>query len=97
MKYFVEYQDEANDDLILYVDYIERNTFSFEIAEKLAAEIFSETMKLSFFPYMYPKTYKDFHTFNVNNRKIFYKIYEEDKKVIIFRILSWFQDYNNYL
>jgi|SaaInl4_200m_RNA_FD_contig_21_213959_length_402_multi_6_in_0_out_0_2 hypothetical protein len=34
MKYIVEYDDEANNDLINYVDYIERKTFSKEIAEK---------------------------------------------------------------
>ncbi len=97
MEYIVEYDDEANNDLIHYVDYIERQTFSKEIAEKQASMIFVETMKLSFMPNMYLKTYKDFHTLNVKNRKIFYKIYEEKKKVIIFRILSSYQEYKNYL
>ncbi len=97
MEYIVEYDDEANNDLINYIDYIERQTFSKEIAEKQASIIFVETMKLSFMPYMYPETYKDFHTFNIKNKKIFYKIYEDKKKVIIFRILSSFQEYENHL
>jgi len=97
MKYIVEYDDEANNDLINYVDYIERKTFSKEIAEKEWAMIFVETMKLSIMPYMYPVIYNDFLSFNIKNRRFFYKIYKEKRKVIIYRILSMTQNYENYL
>ena len=96
-KYQIIYRDTAYEDLFEYIDYIERMTFSKEKAEKLSNEIIAEILKLSIFPYMYQKFFKDFHSFTINNRRILYKIYEKEKLVVIYRILSWFQNYEDYL
>lgn len=96
-KYNIIYRDKADEDLFEYIDYIERMTFSKEKAEKLSSEIIAEILKLSLFPYLYQKIFKDFRSFSINNRRILYKVYEKKKIVVIYRILSWFQEYENYL
>ncbi len=44
--------------MINYVDYIEGSTFSLEIAENFWAQVFAETMKLSFMLLYIPNTIK---------------------------------------
>ncbi len=58
-------------DLINISDYVERVSFSKSLANQLVAEIISSIQILAFFPYIYPKVYKNFHSFTVKNRRIF--------------------------
>jgi len=96
-EYTIIYRDSADRDLFEYIDYIERMTFSKEQSEKLANEIIAEILRLSLFPYLYQKFYKDFYWFTHKNRRVLYKVYEKNKEVVIYRILSWFQNYEDYL
>ena len=96
-KYEIIYREYALNDLLEYIDYIERMTFSKEKAEKLSNEIIAEILKLSLFPHLYQKIYNDFHSFSLRNRRILYKVYEDKKIVVIFRVLWWFQEYENHL
>ena len=97
MKYKILFWEKINDDLVEIWDYIERMTFSKEKAEKIIKEILSSIMILSSFPYMYQVFYKNYHSFTIKNKRIIYYIDENKKIVIIYRILWWFQNYENYL
>jgi len=49
-------------------------SFSKETANKIVAEIISSTKILELYPYMYKKVYKNFHSYTIKNRRIFYEI-----------------------
>ena len=87
MKYKVIFSLDAQNDLNEIIDYIERMTFSKETANKVANKIISRTILLRSYPYVYQKFYKNYHSFSVKNKRIFYEICEEKKEVIIYRIL----------
>jgi len=97
MEYKVIFSLDAQNDLNEIMDYIERMTFSVEKANKIANEILSRTILLKNYPYMYQKVYKNFHSFSVKNKRIFYEICDERKEVVIIHILWWYQNYENYL
>lgn len=97
MEYEVILSDSSREDLKSIIDYIERVSFSKTTAERFAAEIISWTFILQIFPYMYPKVYKDFRSFTVKNRRIFYIILEDKKEILIYRILWSLQRYEDYL
>jgi len=88
---------EAYKDLEEYWDYIERMTFSREKADEELWKILWEILKLNFMPYMFPKTYMDYHSFSYRNKRIFYEIDDSNKKVIVFHILWWYQKFENIL
>lgn len=48
-------------------------------------------------PFMYPQVYKNYHILNFKKKRIFYKIYEEKRLVVVFHILWQAQDYEKYL
>ncbi len=96
-EYELIYRDSAESDLLEYADYIERKTFSKEKATILTTVIVAEITKLMVFPYIYVKFYKDFYSFSIKNRRIFYKVYEAEKKIVVFKVLGWFQNYQDYL
>jgi hypothetical protein len=52
-------------------------SFSEETANKIVAEIISSTKILELYPYMYPKVYKNFYSYTIKNRRIFYEIDEK--------------------
>jgi len=58
-----------------------------EVMNKIANEIISKTILLKNYPYMYQKIYKNYHSFLVKNKRIFYEIDEKRKDVIIMHIL----------
>ncbi len=97
MKYRVIFSKEAQNDLREISDYIERKTFQLDTANKVIAEIISSTFILQIFPYMYEKVYKNFHSINIKNKKIFYEIDEIRKQVIIYHIFWQDQDYEDLL
>jgi hypothetical protein len=93
-SYEIEILDEAYFDLEEYMDYIERITFSkIKAEEEEWVKILWEIMKLNFMPYMYQKSYKDFYSFLYKSRRIFYKVYEDKKIIVIFHILWQVQNY----
>jgi len=95
--YKIQMLNLAQLDLLNHTDYIERMTFSESKATKESENILMEISKLSIFPYMYQKFYKNYHAFTVKNKRIVYYIDEQNKVVVIYRILWWFQNYENYL
>jgi len=97
MNYNIIYTDSSYEDLFYFADYIERMTFSKEKADSEIIFILQEIAKLTLFPKMYQIIYKEFRSFSVKNMRIFYKIYEDKKEIVIFRILNHSKDYINIL
>ncbi len=97
LEYEIEYRKLATLDLLEYTDYIERMTFSKEKATKLSNDIVVKILQLSFFPYMYQLFYKNYRFCTINNRRVVYYIDDDKKGVVIYRILSWYQNYQDYL
>ncbi len=97
MEYNIKFWEKINDDLKNIWDYIERMTFSKEKSEQLVQEILSSIMILSKLPHMYQVFYKKYHSLTVKNKRIIYYIDENKKIVVIYRILSWYQNYQDYL
>lgn len=97
MKYKIKFWDKIDDDLENIWDYIERMTFSTEKANQIVQEILSSIMILSNLPHMYQIFYKNYRFLTVKNRRIIYYIDENKKTVVVYRILSWYQNYQDYL
>jgi len=97
MDYKIKFEDLANFDLLEYVDYIERMTFSKDKAVEESDIIISEIMKLSFMPHMYQKIYKNYHSITIKNQRVIYYIDKPQKLVVIYRILWWSQNYETIL
>jgi plasmid stabilization system protein ParE len=72
-------------------------TFSKDKWESLVESIVVEISKISIFPYIYQKIYQDYYSFTIKNQRVIYYVDEENKTIVIYRILWWFQNYQDYL
>lgn len=88
MFYIVELKDEAKNDIFELTDYIFRFSFSQNISDKIYDEIYQKIFSLEFMPQMYQKVLWDYRVALVKKSyRIFYRIEEENKKVIIVRVI----------
>ncbi|MDD2871858.1 MAG: type II toxin-antitoxin system RelE/ParE family toxin [Candidatus Gracilibacteria bacterium] len=72
MEYTVIFSLDAQNDLKEISDYIERETYSIDMSNKVIGEIVTGAYILQIFPYMYQKVYKEFHCLTIKNNRIFY-------------------------
>lgn len=88
MFYKIEIPNIVIKDIHDLSDYIYRLSFSKEIANKVYDNLYSAIFSLDFLPYRYEKDVWDYRRIIVDwNYKIYYKIQEEYKKVIIIRVI----------
>lgn len=93
--YKIELLEETKNDLNVITDYIYRYTFSNEIVDKIYKEIVSSIYSLQIFPYRF-KEINNFRIITIKWKyKVFYKVEENNKKVIIYRIFSSLQNYDS--
>lgn len=91
--YKIEYLQTALDDLKEITLYISKELSNPETAYKFAKTIIEKADTLSDFPYGRPvytplkKLEKEYRTIYINNYTLFYWIEENEKKVIIARII----------
>lgn len=78
-------------------DYLLEKTYNHEIAKSVIDEIYKKTIYLKIFPNIYQNTYKDFKTIQIKSYKVFYKIDESKKEVIVYRILWASQNFREYV
>ncbi|MCH2188410.1 type II toxin-antitoxin system RelE/ParE family toxin [Candidatus Gracilibacteria bacterium] len=75
-------------DIDELTDYIYRFSFDKNISQKIYDDLYKKILSLNFLPNRYEKYLGDYRRIIVNgNYKIFYKIDEENKKVIIVRVI----------
>ena len=95
--YKVKLNDEFKSDLNDISEYIFRISFSKEITQKISDEITKKLLNLIIFPNMYQNTYKDFKTIQIKSYKVFYKVDETKKEVIVYRVLWASRNFREYV
>ena len=95
--YKIKLNSEFKSDLNDLSEYLFRMSFSKEISQNISDEIIKKLLNLMIFPSMYQTTYRDFKTIQIKSYKIFYKIDEIKKEVIIYRILWASQNFREYV
>jgi len=84
-------------DILNIIDYLEDNFVSKKIMSSLFSEILWTINSLNFIPERFSEIFKDYRRALVKNYSIFYKIDENKKEVIIYRILHQSQNFIEYL
>lgn len=96
MFYKIVIRDVVHIDINELSDYIYRFSFNQEIAKKIYDDLYKAIFSLEFLPYRFEKYIWEYRRIIVQwSYKIFYKIDEENKKVIITRVIRTEQDLNN--
>ena len=98
MIYTVDLKDEAKNDIFELTDYIFRFSFSRNISDKIYDEIYQKIFSLEFMPHMYQKVLWEYRVALVKKTyRIFYRIEEENNKVIIVRVIRTDQNIEDIL
>ena len=84
-------------DILNIIDYLEDNFVSKKNMSSLFSEILWTINSLNFIPERFSEIFKDYRRALVKNYSIFYKIDENKKEVIIYRILHQSQNFIEYL
>ena len=88
MIYNIEIPDNVRDDIDKLTDYIYKKSFSKTISKKIYDELYRVIFSLNFMPEMYQKYLWEYRRVIVKwSYKIIYKIDEENKKVIVIRVI----------
>ena len=98
MIYTVDLKDEAKNDIFELTDYIFRFSFSRNISDKIYDEIYQKIFSLEFMPHMYRKVLWEYRVALVKKTyRIFYRIEEENNKIIIVRVIRTDQNIEDIL
>lgn len=96
MFYIIEMPPIVKNDIIELSDYIYRFSFNQEIAKRIYDDLYKAIFSLEFLPYRYETYIGEYRRIIVKwSYKIFYKIDEDNKKVIIIRVIRSEQEMNN--
>jgi len=95
--YNIKVNDKAVLDLSWIYNYLYEITFSLDFSKNFVQEVYKKYLYLKIFPYMYQNTYKDFKTIQIKSYKIFYKVDDSKKEVVIYRILWANQNFSEYV
>jgi len=88
MIYNVVIRDAVHDDIRELTDYIYRFSYDITISQKIYDDLYKAIFSLNFLPNRYEKYIWEYRRVIVQwSYKVIYKIEEQDKKVIIIRVL----------
>jgi len=94
--YKINFKISAREDLKNIKDYIFKVSFSIEISNKIYNEIMAHILNLKIMPKMYPVFKEDLRVMTVRKKyRVFYKIFEEKREVIIYYIFGVEEDYES--
>jgi toxin ParE1/3/4 len=102
-KYSIKVTPKANEDLDDIYDYISRELFNQVAAENLMDKIENCIMRLGSFPFSCSIVkdelckQKGYRKLIINNYIAFYIVNEEEKQVIIMRVLYGKQNYQDFI
>lgn len=100
-NYHIHFTPMAEDDLETIYDYISRELFADSAAKKLMAKFDKKIMLLKQMPYSSPKCMdgnlcrRGFRKLIVDNYVALYRVNDEIKEVLIFRIFYGRRDYEH--
>ncbi len=75
------------------LNYIYLNTYNKNLVKKISDLLYWSCYSLKYFPYRFQIWFDNVRILNVKNFRIFYEIFEKERKVVIFQILWQSQDY----
>ncbi len=88
INYKVVIRNQVHDDIYEFADYIFRFSFSESISKNISDVIYEKINWLNFMPHMYQKVLWEYRVALVKKTyRIFYRVEEENKKVIIVRVI----------
>ena len=76
--------------------YIFVQTYSKMLVDKINNEVYAQIKSLDFFPHRFPRYDNNYRVLTYKNYRIFYRIDEKTKTVIIIQLFSTYEDYNNF-
>ncbi len=95
-EYKLEIKEEVHKYIYEIWEYIFRFSFSFSISNKVVKDIYKNIFSLKIFPERFPKFNETYRVFTINKKyRVFYRIDEEKNKVVVSRIFSSYEDYEN--
>jgi plasmid stabilization system protein ParE len=96
--YNLEIKDSVHDFIWEIWEYIFRHSFNFNSSEKIINLIYKEIFSLKIFPYRCHDFNEIYKVLTINKRyRVFYRVLEEQKTVIISRIFASWENYPEYL
>ena len=101
--YKLEYLPIARADMVEIARYISQDLCNPSAAKKLADEMINAAERLTNFPYVYPlhHTFKplknEYRKLIIKNYIMFYWVDENEKKVVIARVIYYRRDYEKLL
>lgn len=102
-NYTIKFTPVAHNDLKEMYSYISQELFVENVAEDLLSRIETNILRLNFFPYSgsYPADavlrHKGYRLIIIDNYIVFYIVDEQEKQVIIMRVLHGKQKYADFL
>lgn len=94
VEYKIFIEDYVHLKIREFSEYNFRFTFDFSSSENLSKNIYKEIFSLKIFPNRCPNYGKNFRVFLIDKKfKVFYKVYEDKKEVVIFDIFSTSENY----
>ncbi len=96
MNYKVLFLDSAKKDILNISEYLFSVTYDNYFSSKMYALFYTSWYSLSFLPYRCKIFFKDFRVLHIKKYKIFYKVDELKKEVHIYKVLSSYQNYQDF-
>jgi len=93
MSYEVIILEEVDFQINHILDYIYKETNDKALVKSMSDIIYWACYSLKNFPYRFQICFENIRVLNVKSLRIFYEIFEDNKKVVIFKILWQSQDY----
>lgn len=98
MIYQIEIPNKVHNDIFELTDYIFKFSFDAVISKSISDMIYYAITSLRFMPYRFQQVLGDYRVVVVKGSyRVFYKIDETNKKVIITRVLRSEQDFDDIL
>ena len=90
--YQIIIQPIVHEDITKIVDYIFEKTYNKIFARNISYQIYGVIFSLNIFPYRFQLKYWDIRTISFKSYIIFYEIKEDRREVVIYRVLSKYQN-----
>ena len=92
-KYEIIILNKADAQINNILEYIYKETYDKNLVKNISDILYWASNSLKTFPYRYQIWFENIRILNIKSFRIFYEIFEEEDKVVIFQILWQSQDF----
>jgi len=92
-KYEIIILKEVDIQIQSILNYIYLETYDKNLIKNISDILYWACYSLNYFPYRYRVYFDNIRILNIKSFRIFYEVFEEEQKVVIFKILSQYQKY----